>query len=69
MSGWKIEYRAEPGGSPALYREMPTLDAAVSLAIDRAWSLRNEPVAIHAPDGRLIRGAELKALLDEARHR
>ena len=67
MSGWKIEYAPATGKSPVFSHEMPTCEAAVSLAVDRAWAARNEPVAIHGPDGRSIRGDELKALLVEAR--
>jgi len=48
---------------------MPTREAAIGLAVDRAWAARNEPVAIHGPDGHSIRGDELKALMAEARHR
>jgi hypothetical protein len=67
MSGWKIEYLPAAWGTPVLSHEMPTRDAAVSLAVDRAWAARNEPFAIHGPDGSSIRGDELKALLAEAR--
>jgi hypothetical protein len=63
-SGWKIEYLPEPGGAPVLSREKPTCEAAVSRAVNLAR--RNEPVAIHGPEGPSIRGDELKALLAEA---
>jgi hypothetical protein len=66
--GWKIEYLPWlPGAPPVLSREMPTCQAAASRAVRRPWALRNEPVAILGPDGRSIRGDELRALLDEAR--
>jgi hypothetical protein len=67
MSGWKIEYLPVTGGAPVFSREMPKRDAAVTLAVDREWPARNELVVIHGPEGRSIRGDELKALLAEAR--
>jgi len=69
MSGWKIECLPVAGGAPVFSHEMPTREAAIGLAVDRAWAARNEPVAIHGPDGHSIRGDELKALMAEARHR
>ena len=36
MSGWKIEYLPAAWGTPVLSHEMPTRDAAVSLAVGGA---------------------------------
>ena len=43
MSGWKIEYLPAAWGTPVLSHEMPTRDAAVSLAVDRAWAVQMSP--------------------------
>jgi hypothetical protein len=69
MSGWRIKYT--PAGTKAQIStdEMDTLELALRRAVNRGWRRNAGRIdAIEGPN-RLIEGAELDTLLDDAEAR